>query len=157
MEPPVTGLWRLPVYGASALVRMNVLIVDDSPPCRRLLRATLESNGLRVLEATDGEHALALLEQAPVGRDLAETLWAEAPQLPVILTSGYSPQMAGQEDGGGESVPFLQKPYSPDRLAYLVREVLDGPAVIRSGATTGTNGPSSDGCHPVFCAHGSRS
>lgn len=44
---------------------MHVLIVDDHPTNRKLLRAQLEAGGLAVREAADGAAALALLEREP--------------------------------------------------------------------------------------------
>jgi CheY-like chemotaxis protein len=44
------------------LTGVNVLIVDDEPELREVLREYLEDNGFRVLEAGSGEIALAILE-----------------------------------------------------------------------------------------------
>jgi len=46
-----------------------------------------------------------------------------APQLPVILTSGFSEQDAAKIIGEGLS-GFIQKPYSPSALVALVRQAL---------------------------------
>ncbi|MBV9998775.1 MAG: response regulator [Verrucomicrobia bacterium] len=124
----------------------GILVVEDEAPVRQVVRTILESLGYRVFEADSGPAALAVwrerksevglvltdivMPESMTGRALAERLWAEAPTLPVILTSGYSPQMAGQERGVGEGVAFLQKPYLPDRLATLVREVLDARETV---------------------------
>ena len=40
-----------------------------------------------------------VMPEGLTGRELAEKLWAEAPDLPVILTSGYRAHMAGQQRG----------------------------------------------------------
>jgi CheY-like chemotaxis protein len=45
---------------------MNILVVDDNATGRKLLRAVLEPEGHRVIEAPDGREALALLERQPV-------------------------------------------------------------------------------------------
>lgn len=45
---------------------MDILVVDDNAPARKLLRAVLEPEGHRVIEAADGREALALLERQPV-------------------------------------------------------------------------------------------
>jgi DNA-binding NtrC family response regulator len=59
------------------------------------------------------------------GRDLAERLQRDKPELKVIYTSGYSPGMAGKEIALLEGFNFLAKPYPPNRLAQMVRECLD--------------------------------
>jgi len=61
------------------------------------------------------------------GRDLAERLWKERPDLKVIFTSGYASEVAGQDT---EFVKrsrghFLQKPYSIRTLLEHVRAYLD--------------------------------
>jgi PAS domain S-box-containing protein len=53
---------------------MNVLIVDDNPTNRKLLRVTLEAEGFTTLEATDGLEALAALEQQPVEAVISDIL-----------------------------------------------------------------------------------
>jgi two-component system, OmpR family, KDP operon response regulator KdpE len=46
-------------------VRMNVLVVDDESPLRRLLRANLSVRGFRVMEASTGQDALGLIAREP--------------------------------------------------------------------------------------------
>jgi DNA-binding NtrC family response regulator len=59
------------------------------------------------------------------GENLAAQLHASRPDLPVIYMSGYTQN--GIVHGGrlDEGVDFLEKPFTPGRLAALVREVLD--------------------------------
>jgi len=59
------------------------------------------------------------------GRELAERLYARNPRLRVILTSGYSADIAGQELSLREGHDFLQKPASPRDLLACVRRCLD--------------------------------
>ncbi|MBL8113430.1 MAG: response regulator, partial [Acidobacteria bacterium] len=60
------------------------------------------------------------------GRELAEALHRERPELPVVFTSGYSPELGGQGIPGlVEGLNFIQKPYAPKKLADLVRQCLD--------------------------------
>jgi DNA-binding response OmpR family regulator len=59
------------------------------------------------------------------GRDLAERFRALRPASPVLFISGH-PETAISHDGVLEiGVEFLQKPFTPDRLARRVREILD--------------------------------
>jgi len=46
-----------------------ILIVDDEPPIRRLLRKTLEVQNFRAVEAADGHEALDAVRQDEVQRD----------------------------------------------------------------------------------------
>jgi two-component system, OmpR family, KDP operon response regulator KdpE len=46
-------------------VRVNVLVVDDESPLRRLLRANLSLRGFRVFEASTGQNALDLIAREP--------------------------------------------------------------------------------------------
>ena len=59
------------------------------------------------------------------GRELAEKLWKERPNLKVIFTSGYSADVVGKEFVLQGSLNYLQKPYQPNTLALAVRECLD--------------------------------
>jgi two-component system KDP operon response regulator KdpE len=75
----------------------TILIVDDEPPIRRLLRTSLASQGFQISEAADGRSALAEMERSH-------------PDL-VILDLGL-PDMDGAEvirtlRGGGSAVPIL--------------------------------------------------
>ena len=53
---------------------MNLLVVDDSPANRKLLRITLEDEGHSVFEARDGVEALSVLEGAPVDAVISDIL-----------------------------------------------------------------------------------
>jgi PAS domain S-box-containing protein len=59
------------------------------------------------------------------GRELHERLAARKPDLKVIYISGYTGQAVDRNGPGGEPVPFLQKPFDCERLAHIVRDVLD--------------------------------
>jgi len=118
----------------------TVLLVEDEPAVRSLARRALQRYGYQVLEAPDGDAALALASDTRdaiallltdvvmpgmSGRDLARRLTAEHAALRVLYTSGY-PDTAGlSEDLQDASVAYLSKPYTPEELARKVREVLD--------------------------------
>jgi len=59
------------------------------------------------------------------GRQLAEWLLADEPDLPIIYTSGYAAEAVGCDFKFNEGQNFLQKPYPPTRLADLIRKTLD--------------------------------
>src|SRR5690348_14761279 len=52
----------------------NILIVDDHPSNRKLLRATLEAEGFSTIEACDGVEALDLLARTPIDAIISDVL-----------------------------------------------------------------------------------
>lgn len=119
----------------------SVLIVDDEPMTRNLLRLMLERAGFTILEAEDGLKALEVVaESSPDvllldvmmpnmdGITVCETLRAQAETavLPIILLSARtSPEAVrmGLEAGANE---YLGKPVSRDELIQTIRAVLQG-------------------------------
>jgi DNA-binding NtrC family response regulator len=59
------------------------------------------------------------------GRQLAEKLHSEVPDLPIVYTSGYAAEAVSGEFQFREGENFLQKPYAPEMLSKLVRRTLD--------------------------------
>jgi CheY-like chemotaxis protein len=122
----------------------TILVVEDEPAVRTLVASFLERNGYHVLEAASGLDARTVWQQhkrsvqllltdvvmpdGMTGRELAEELQAERPELKVIYTSGYSAELVGGDFPMREGVNFLQKPYNPITLAETVRDCLDGKA-----------------------------
>jgi len=117
----------------------TVLLVEDEPAVRELVRKVLQRQGYTVLVAADGAEAIRLAEtrREPIqllltdvimpemsGRELAERLIAARPGLRVLFISGYTEDImaSGLPDA---RVDLLEKPFSPTVLARKVREVLD--------------------------------
>jgi PAS domain S-box-containing protein len=119
----------------------TILFVEDEQSVRDLVCDYLSSAGYRVLQAGDGVEALevAAAHGGPIhmlvtdvvmprmsGRDLANQLTSERPDLKVLFISGYTDDTIvrhGVLDGG---VAFLQKPFNLKSLAEKIREVLSG-------------------------------
>jgi FixJ family two-component response regulator len=59
------------------------------------------------------------------GRQLAEKLQAEKPDLKVIFASGHSADIAGKEIQLRAGENFMQKPIRPDELLKIIRSCLD--------------------------------
>jgi len=127
---------RGPVRGGSE----TILIAEDHEGLSQLAVETLTGLGYQVMLATDGEQALedfranrdrialAVLDVVLPklsGPEVYARIRAEKPDLPVIFSTGYSPDIAQLEKVQQEGLPVLQKPYSPRGLARKVRETLD--------------------------------
>ncbi len=121
----------------------TILLVEDEEVVRSLVRTTLEMQGYRIIEAANGEEALAAWRrQGPEvqllltdmvmpggmsGRDLALRLLQERPELPVIYMSGYSPNQTEAGFPLQEGVNFMSKPFELARFVQTVRSRLDAP------------------------------
>jgi DNA-binding NtrC family response regulator len=68
-----------------------------------------------------------VMPQGISGRQLAEQLQAERPQLKVIYMSGYPGDVAGRGLDLREGVNYLKKPFGLIPLAQVVRRTLDEP------------------------------
>ena len=137
---------RLDAESASTPARggqETILVVEDEVLVRELVTRILQLNGYRVLEAANGREALNVWQEHASsvdllftdmvmpdgvnGRELAGQLLASRPELKVIYTSGYSTDIAEADFTLREGLNFLQKPYSSQKLAEIVRECLDNP------------------------------
>ena len=121
----------------------RILVVEDDDLVRTHVATQLTALGYAVTTASDGPEAAAILESGwefdllmtdmvmpggLTGQQLGE--WAQRlnPDLPVLLSSGYSESMLSQavlKNG----FHLLSKPYRRQQLAAKVREILDGDAV----------------------------
>jgi len=116
----------------------TILIAEDDGAVRRFARDVLAGHGYTVLDARDGDEALAIAQKhsGPIdllvadvvmpglsGRDLAARLAADRPDVRVLYMSGYSEKMiirAGLEHG----LTLLPKPFLPADLLQRVGEML---------------------------------
>jgi len=120
----------------------TILLVEDEAAVRSLLRRFLDSQGYRVVEAADGEMALAeaesregevdllltdLVMPGMGGFELARRMEKRWPALKILYMSGYSEDAVGMIDNEPlmSSTNFLQKPFSTDLLARRIRSVFD--------------------------------
>jgi len=120
----------------------RVLVVEDDPVVAPVIVAALEDFGYRVTRAATGEEALRRLEQGEPadllftdvvmpgeidGIALARAARHRRPDLPILLTTGYSEDLAATRD-----LRVLPKPYRIEELARAIRDELDGAATVRS-------------------------
>jgi PAS domain S-box-containing protein len=121
----------------------RVLVVEDEPTVRAGAVRTLQRYGYQVIEAANGDEALALGQAALTridllltdvvmprmsGRQLAEQVRLVKPGVPVLFVSGYTDDAIIRAPSRDQGVSFLQKPFTPVILARAVRELLDAPA-----------------------------
>ncbi|AVZ78315.1 hybrid sensor histidine kinase/response regulator [Zoogloeaceae bacteirum Par-f-2] len=119
-----------------------VLLVEDEPDVRRIIRLQLTELGYPVIEAGDGLEARNLLEQVDDiailvtdtvmpgglnGRELAAHARALRPTLPILLITGYACQTT-QDDGTDRDIPVLRKPFDRAALERALRELAQHPA-----------------------------
>ncbi len=123
----------------------SVLIVEDDAAVRRLAVDILGKCGYRVREAFDGSEALSLIGASPPfdlmitdvimprmsGRELFEQVKAATPHTKVLFMSGYTDDALAQHGVLEPGLWFIEKPFSPSRLARKAREVLDADAPSR--------------------------
>jgi two-component system, cell cycle sensor histidine kinase and response regulator CckA len=126
----------------------KILVVEDEPALRKLVKSVLLRNGyqvseastgveaLRVWKANRGEFALILTDmvmpEGMNGRELVEIIRAEKPLIKVIYSSGYHVELAGKDFVLRENDRFLPKPYRPDILVQFVRESLDSNGAVNN-------------------------
>lgn len=110
----------------------HILIVEDNLEVGRFANQILQDLGYQTTWATDAEQALELAGENALAFDgvfsdvvmpgmtgvaMAKLLRQRRPDLPVVLTSGYSEELA---DSGYEGFEFLPKPYSADQVARVL-------------------------------------
>jgi len=129
------------VARATARGTETVLLVEDDEGVRKVIGGVLRASGYRVLEAADGDEALAWCEprHGPIhlvvtdlimplmsGRQLSEILAGLRPDLKILFISGYPDHSVVERGMVSARAHFLQKPFTPEQLARKVREILDG-------------------------------
>jgi len=123
----------------------TILLAEDEPSIRLATRRALESKGYVIIEAADGEQALARFHENAAaidlvisdlvmpnlgGRQLAEALRAERSMVPILFTSGYSSDAVYREGEMPAMVAFLHKPWTLTELFTRVRDILDGREML---------------------------
>jgi nitrogen-specific signal transduction histidine kinase/FixJ family two-component response regulator len=119
--------------------RETILLVEDEPTLRELVRRFLERQEYTVLEAEGGRGALDIVAQYTGrihllltdivmpdmnGRELARRLLRLRPGTPVIYMSGYTERTIQQNGELEPGLAFLQKPFTEQMLTEKVRDVL---------------------------------
>ena len=142
VDEPSASLGALPASLAAVGGAETILLVEDEESVRQLVRETLESRGYHVLEAANGQDALAVAASHAdtihliitdvvmpglSGHELVQKLLPARPGTKVLYLSGYAEDaFASPLPADGKRI-FLQKPFTLQSLSRRVREVL-GPA-----------------------------
>jgi len=114
----------------------RVLVVDDEPPIRKLLRMGLSVHGYHVIEATNGKNALELLGKAPdiiildlglpdiPGHELLRMIRGRSEAVPVIVLSSRGDEAGKVQalDLGADD--YVTKPFGMDELLARMRAAL---------------------------------
>lgn len=125
----------------------TVLVVDDEGDIRASLRGVLSDEGLRVLEAEDGRHALSLVRsERPElvlldvwmpevdGIELLRRLQEEPERPQVIMISGHGNIETAVQATKLGAFDFIEKPFSIDALLSVVGRALEQRALATDGA-----------------------
>ncbi|HVX65579.1 MAG TPA: ATP-binding protein, partial [Bryobacteraceae bacterium] len=118
----------------------TVLLVEDEPEVRRLASQMLTRQGYAVLEAGSGADALRIWKQhrdsidlvltdvimpQMSGPQMVEQLKALSPEVKVLYMSGYTDDVLARHGVVETKMALLHKPFTLDKLAAMVRSVLD--------------------------------
>jgi two-component system KDP operon response regulator KdpE len=115
---------------------LKILVVDDEPPIRKLLRMGLSTQGYEILEAPNGKTALELLSQKPdlvildlglpdiQGLELLRTMRARSESVPIVVLSSRGDEAGKVEalDLGADD--YVTKPFGMDELLARMRAAL---------------------------------
>ncbi len=128
-SPTEVGQWSLE----------TLLLVEDEPAFRELLREGLEANGYKVLVGENGVDALHVAEQHPgpicllvsdvimpqmSGPELAKRLKEARPEIQVLYMSGYTDDKLGDLAQPDSELALMQKPFYIGELVRKIRELL---------------------------------
>jgi DNA-binding response OmpR family regulator len=118
----------------------SILLVEDDPAIREMVQTALKARGFAVFSAENGVAALELAAgiEAPIqllitdvvmpklgGKELAQKLKAQRPEIKILYTSGYTENAIVHHGVLDEGINFLHKPYSLEVLAQKIRSILD--------------------------------
>ena len=133
---PAAAAQRADDLAAAPHAGARLLLVEDDDSVRHLMAESLEAIGYAVTQAADGETALGMLREGVpdllitdylmpgmTGAELMQKVRAEAPDLPMIIATGYADMKAIEEVIGENQL--LRKPFPLAELAATVARALE--------------------------------
>jgi PAS domain S-box-containing protein len=120
----------------------TILLVDDDSAVRKIAGIALKNVGYVVIEASEGEEALAEVAARRIsvallvtdvvlprmsGKEFARNLHKTCPGARILYISGYTANVISHHGILDAGLDFLQKPFSSTELLTTVREILDRP------------------------------
>ncbi len=127
--------------GAAARGTETILVVDDEPSIRMLVKDILEPLGYQTLDASCGKEALQTIRTTADkidllltdvilpgmnGRELAREFSARKPGGKVLFMSGYTDSIIASHGILEAGTDFIEKPLTREALLRNIRKVLDG-------------------------------
>jgi DNA-binding NtrC family response regulator len=116
----------------------NILVIDDDPDIREVLRDRLESLGYRVLVAPSGKAGLELLEKqspqlilldiempAMSGLEVLKVIRKRELDITVVMITAYGTIERAVEAMKEGAYDFIPKPFEPDHVALIVQKALE--------------------------------
>jgi DNA-binding NtrC family response regulator len=116
----------------------SILVTDDDPDMRRLLRNFLVRDGYRVIEAANGNEAILLVESERIdvvildrempgmnGLDVLSLLHRRSPRTPVIFITAFGGPDVAEECRRRGACQYIEKPFRMTAIVETVRAVLD--------------------------------
>ncbi len=126
--------------------RQSILIVDDEEIARANMAHILKKDGYRCQEAVNGQEALTVLAGEEIdlvitdlkmermdGIELLQQINRLAPEIPVIMVTGFATVSSAVEALKKGAVHYLGKPVNLDELRRTVREVLEKKLSVELG------------------------
>ena len=115
---------------------LKVLVIDDEPPIRKLLRMGLETQGYQILDASNAKTALELMPEKPdlvildlglpdmQGLELLHQIRAAIEDVPIVVLSSRGDEIAkvAALDQGADD--YVTKPFGMEELLARIRAAL---------------------------------
>jgi CheY-like chemotaxis protein len=132
-----------PISNGNGRGHETILLVEDEPSVRKVASRVLRRSGYTVIEASNGTEALRECEERGTevdliitdivmpemgGFELAKRVRRGRPGARILFTSGYTEDAVMRRSFVEPGEAFLDKPFTPARLAQRARELLDGPS-----------------------------
>jgi DNA-binding NtrC family response regulator len=116
----------------------NILVVDDDPDIREVLKDRLESLGYQVLVAANGKEGLEFLEKqnlqmilldiempAMSGLEVLKEIRKRGLEITVVMITAYGTIERAVEAMKAGAYDFIPKPFEPDHVALVVQKALE--------------------------------